>query len=101
MEEIKLFSDCRGAHNGQVDMTVIAVTVEHVIGHLYYAIFGGELHIGTIRVVEEHRRQGVATKMLRQMETDSPGFTIQWGMTTNAGTKLKASYVASCDKKGN
>jgi len=97
---MKLFSDCCGAHNGQVDMVMIAVTVEHVIGHLYYSIFDGELHISTILVVEEHRRQGIATQMLRQMETDNPDLPIQWGMTTNAGTKLRTSYVASCDKEG-
>lgn len=94
MEEIRLFSDCRGAHNGQVDMVMIAVTVEHVIGHLYYSIFDGEFHISTILVVEEHRRRGIATKMLRQMDADDPGLPIQWGITTEDGTKLKASYVA-------
>lgn len=59
---------------------------EHgMVGALYYDEKPNYLQIGRLRTNDEHKRRGVATQMMRELESRYPGKPIQHGMRTDDG----------------
>lgn len=48
-------------------MLMQAVRGELTVGTIRYSIFEGRPHISMIEVLEDYRRQGIATQMLRYL----------------------------------
>jgi ribosomal protein S18 acetylase RimI-like enzyme len=42
-----------------------------------------------VEVSEDRRRQGVATRLVRELEREFPGDEIDWGMMTEEGAALR------------
>lgn len=59
---------------------------EHgMVGALYYDEKPNYLQIGRLRTNDEHKRRGVATQMMRELESRYPGKPIQHGMRSDDG----------------
>ena len=59
---------------------------EHgMVGALYYDDKPNHLQIGRMTTYDEHRRRGVATQMMRELEARYPGKPIQHGMRSDDG----------------
>lgn len=64
-EETQILDEALDAHHGQIDMLMQAVRGELTVGTIRYSIFEGRPHISMIEVLEDYRRQGIATQRLR------------------------------------
>lgn len=97
-EETRILDEALDAHNGQIDMLMQAVRGELTAGTLRYNIFEGRPHISMIEVLEDYRRQGIATQMLRYLQGQYPDEEIEWGYLTEDGSAL---YRAVVDEQPN
>ena len=71
---------------------------ELTVGTLRYSIFEGRPHISMIEVLEDYRRQGIATQMLRYLQGQYPDEEIEWGYLMEDGSAL---YRAVVDEQPN
>lgn len=97
-EETQILDEVLDVHHGQIDMLMQAVRGELTVGTIRYSIFEGRPHISMIEVLEDYRRQGIATQMLRYLQGQYPNEEIEWGYLTEDGTAL---YHALMDEQPN
>lgn len=97
-EETRILDEALDSHNGQIDMLMQAVRGELTVGTLRYSIFEERPHISMIEVLEDYRRQGIATQMLRYLQGQYPDEEIEWGYLTEDGSAL---YRAVVDEQPN
>lgn len=97
-EETQILDEALDAHHGQIDMLMQAVQGELTVGTIRYSIFEGRPHISMIEVLEDYRRQGIATQMLRYLQGQYPNEEIVWGYLTEDGSAL---YQAVVDEQPN
>ena len=97
-EETQILDETLDAHHGQIDMLMQAVRGELTVGTIRYSIFEGRPHISMIEVLEDYRRQGIATQMLRYLQGQYPNEEIVWGYLTEDGSAL---YQAVVDEQPN
>ena len=97
-EETQILDEALDAHHGQIDMLMQAVRGELTVGTIRYSIFEGRPHISMIEVLEDYRRQGIATQMLRYLQGQYPNEEIVWGYLTEDGAAL---YHALVDEQPN
>ena len=92
-EETRILDEALDAHHGQIDMLMQAVRGELTVGTLRYSIFEERPHISMIEVLEDYRRQGIATQMLRYLQGQYPDEEIEWGYLTEDGSALYRTVV--------
>ena len=92
-EETQILDEALDAHHGQIDMLMQAVRGELTVGTIRYSIFEGRPHISMIEVLEDYRRQGIATQMLRYLQGQYPNEEIVWGYLTEDGSALYQAVV--------
>lgn len=92
-EETQILDEALDAHHGQIDMLMQAVRGELTVGTIRYSIFEGRPHISMIEVLEDYRRQGIATQMLRYLQGQYPNEEIVWGYLTEDGSALYQDVV--------
>ena len=80
-----------GYSHGQTDAVIFAQIGDRPIGYLQYAEFRGKPHILHIAVNEKFRHQGIARAMVAKLAGEYGYENIDWGMTTDDGTPLKAT----------
>lgn len=80
-----------GHHNGQTDNILRALIGDNPAGRIEYSVYGGKPSIGMIRTEPAYQRQGIATEMLRNLQSKYPNQMIDWGMLTDDGAKLYQS----------
>lgn len=97
-EETQILDEALDAHHGQIDMLMQAVRGELTVGTIRYSIFEGRPHISMIEVLEDYRRQSIATQMLRYLQGQYPNEEIVWGCLTEDGSAL---YQAVVDEQPN
>lgn len=97
-EETQILDEALDAHHGQIDMLMQAVRGELTVGTIRYSIFEGRPHISMIEVLEDYRRQGIATQMLRYLQGQYLNEEIVWGYLTEDGSAL---YQAVVDEQPN
>ena len=97
-EETQILDEALDAHHGQIDMLMQAVRGELTVGTIRYSIFEGRPHTSMIEVLEDYRRQGIATQMLRYLQGQYPNEEIVWGYLTEDGSAL---YQAVVDEQPN
>lgn len=97
-EETQILDEALDAHHGQIDVLMQAVRGELTVGTIRYSIFEGRPHISMIEVLEDYRRQGIATQMLRYLQGQYPNEEIVWGYLTEDGSAL---YQAVVDEQPN
>ena len=88
-----------GYQSGQMDLHMSYTQGGKEAGYIDYAEYDGVPFIKYITVDPEFRRQGIATKMLKQLQKEYPDQEIDWGMTTPDGTKLKEKVAVKIENK--
>ena len=85
---------------GQTYMRMSAYDGDKEVGYIQYADYEGQPSIHMIEVSEEYKRQGIATRMLQELQSQYDGTEINFGMTTPDGTKLldKITYDVKDEK---
>lgn len=87
-----------GSYSGQTNVTLSLHDGKTRVGYVEYVIYNNEISIDYINVKESYRKQGIAHKLLSQLQSENEGKQIKFGMTTDDGTKLLDKIV---DKKTN
>lgn len=103
--EYNIWTECTGGYSGQSDYMKIAyvgdnwmdehdrIIRENILGYLQYAVADDEedtAYIQMIEVKESERRKGIATALVDSLKKEYK--EINWGYTTNDGTKFYNSY---------
>ncbi len=91
-KDLKFTETSRGSHHGQQDLTAYATIEGIVVGYVEYSIFQNEIHIEMIEVVEEQKRQGIATKLFHFIRLKNSGMKIIPGYSTEEGSKFYNAY---------
>lgn len=81
----------RGANSGQVDQTLFAEVGGVQVGKLDYSIFNGIPAIQMVEVESEHRRNGYATELVKQLQRQFSDTEINWGGLTADGAQFRDS----------
>ena len=75
-----------GAHNGQSDNRLTMYNDnDELIGYLEYSVYADKPYINMIEVKQESKKQGIATELLRKLQSMFSGIEIDWGMMTDDG----------------
>lgn len=88
ISEIKITTESTDAYDGQVNMIKKALVNGNIVGYLTYSIYEDKPHIQMIEVSSDYRRQGIATKLLKSLQKDFPGVSIDTGWRTPDGVEL-------------
>ena len=92
--ELKIQNQVLSYYSGQMNAELSAVGPDgEVFGYIKYAEYLEAPYIQYIEVAENHRRQGVATRLLRELQNFYEGKEIDWGMTTEDGSRLKEAIT--------
>jgi GNAT superfamily N-acetyltransferase len=83
--------DVRGAHHGQVDVTLFAEGAGEVVGYLDYSEYRGRVLIERVAVEPGARRRGVGAALVRHLVRQYGYEQIEWGYQTEDGAALKAA----------
>lgn len=87
-QKINMSDVSNGLFNGEQFMTKNAQINGKNIGKIDYSIYKDEINIKMIEVNKKNRRQGIATKLLQDLQSQYPDKSIDFGYTTEDGTKL-------------
>lgn len=77
-----------GYSHGETYFTMSYEQNGEVVGTLEYGEYDGQPNVKMIEVDPEHRRQGIGTKLLQELQKKYPETEIDFGMSTPDGTKL-------------
>lgn len=98
-KEIKILEEVTGAHHGQIDMVMTAYKGEESVGYLQYSLYEDLPHISLIETMPPYRRQGIATRLLQQLQAQYPEAEIEWGMLTDEGKALYDAITYSVENE--
>ena len=91
-ENIKYHIDTRGVHHGQSDLTLQAFDEEgNQVGYITYSEFEDSPSVQMIKVHRNYRRRGIATAMLKKLQSLYPDVEINLGMSVGSGDKFLSS----------
>lgn len=92
LEEKLIFkNEVKGAHSGQIDVTLFAYENGEMVGYVDYSIYKGSPHIDLIEVKKEYRGRGIGKDLILELTKTYDYDTIEWGMMTDDGYKLQQS----------
>ena len=98
---LKLREENRGYHDQQSDNSILAMMDDKVVGFLDYSKLEDEIYVQMISVEPEYRRQGIATEMLKKLDSLYPDTEFEPGMSTDEGAQLLQEYLRRYPKKLN
>jgi murein DD-endopeptidase MepM/ murein hydrolase activator NlpD/ribosomal protein S18 acetylase RimI-like enzyme len=81
------------AYSGQVNMRSDYKMGDNVLGYVDWTIYNDKPSISYIEVDKDYRRQGIARKLLQDIQRQYPDTEIDFGMTTEDGTALVDSIT--------
>lgn len=82
-----------GYASGETYFTMSYEQDGKVVGTLEYGEYEGQPNVKMVEVNPEYRRKGIATKLLQELQKKYPDAEINFGMTTDDGTKLLDSIT--------
>ena len=86
--DIAIHNEHIDSYSGQSNLRLTAEINGVVVGWVDYVIFGDEVSISYVEVDEKHKRHGIASKLLKELQKMFPGKELQTGMFTEEGHKL-------------
>jgi ribosomal protein S18 acetylase RimI-like enzyme len=86
-------------HSGETFSTMSAKVNGEIVGTLEYGEYEGKPNVKMIEVQPEHRRQGIATKLLQELQKKYPEQEIDFGMSTEDGTNLLKNITYQVENK--
>lgn len=90
--------ESRGAHHGQTDLTLYAKENNEIVGKIEYCEFENKPFVQWIEVNPNHRREGIATALAKELQKMYPNEEIEWSNTTPNGTKFVKSLPTRYSK---
>ena len=87
-EQIKILDEVTDSHHGQLDMVMTAYRGETPVGSMQYSLYENVPYISMIEVMPAYRRQGIATRLLQNLQAQYPRTEIAWGVLTDDGKAL-------------
>ena len=97
--ELKILDEVIDSHHGQLDMVMTAYMGETPVGSMKYSLYENAPSISMIEVLPEYRRQGIATRLLRNLQSQYPNTEIAWGMLTDDGKALYDALTYSVENE--
>ncbi|MBA3622934.1 MAG: GNAT family N-acetyltransferase [Methylibium sp.] len=91
-------TESRDGPSGQSNLTLRAMAGGQEVGRVDFSVMDGEPAIEMVEVPEEHRRKGIGTALVRELQSQYPDTPIKWGMLTDDGAKLKAALPTTTKK---
>ena len=103
--EFSIWTECDGSYSGQSDYLKIAylgdnwmdendkIIRDNLLGYLSYSVLDEDdttAYIKMIEIKKTERRKGIGTKFINSLEKEYKN--INWGYTTEEGTKFYQSY---------
>jgi GNAT superfamily N-acetyltransferase len=76
------------SYSGQQNFKLNAELNGIVVGWVDYSIYNEDLYINIVEVVEEYRRTGIGTKLLKELQRRFPDKAFEMGTFTEQGSKL-------------
>ena len=86
-----------GQSDGETYFTMSYEQDGKVVGTVQYGEFEGKPNVKMIEVDPEYRRQGIGTKLLQELQKKYPDIEIDFGMSTEDGSKLIESATYSVE----
>ena len=86
-----------GQSDGETYFTMSYEQDGKVVGTVQYGEFDGKPNVKMIEVDPEYRRQGIGTKLLQELQKKYPDIEIDFGMSTEDGSKLIESATYSVE----
>jgi GNAT superfamily N-acetyltransferase len=91
LENVIIVNSVEDSFRGGYGGTLVAKTPEQQLGYLTYTVYNDVPAISMIWVAPEFRRYKIARKLLKALQELSPTEEIDWGYTTDDGSRLKQS----------
>lgn len=92
-EQLTIKQDILGSGHGQIDCALFAYVDNTVVGALLYSVFNETPSVSMIEVLPEHQRKGVATLMIKELQTIYPEAEIRFGHVSSQGKALLDSIA--------
>lgn len=86
---VTINSEVTGYHHGQTDIKLSAVKNNKILGYIEYSEYNSQPHINLVFVNPEHRRKGIATKLINELVKEYKYENIKWGSLTFDGSVLQ------------
>lgn len=99
VSDIKIDETVTDAYSGQTNMKMEAKIGDKVIGTLTYNEYEGKPSIDMLEVKPEYRRQGVATKLVQQLQKNYPNIEIDWGTLSEDGANFKNAVTYNVENR--
>lgn len=91
--KVRLFTEMNDYHSGQSYMVSYAVGPDdEELGHCDWSEYNKEISIDMMEVKEKYRRKGIATLLMNTIKETNPGQKINYGYSTDDGTKWLQKY---------
>lgn len=90
---VEIHTEMRDYRSGQSYLTTYAKLGHAWLGHVDWSEYKNEVYIEYVNIKEEYRRKKIATKLFQTIKEQSPGKKINYGATTELGSKFLKSYL--------
>lgn len=97
--KIKIKEEVTNSYAGEIFLTKTAQINGKDVGKIEYSVYNNRPSIKMIEVMPEYRRQGIATKLLQNLQEEYKNVEIDFGMTTDDGTKFLNSVTYKMPNK--
>ncbi len=76
------------SYSGQKNFRLNAQVGDEIVGWIDHSIYDDDIHVSNIEVLSEHKRKGIGTKLLMELQRLFPDKAFEMGMFTEEGHKL-------------
>ena len=87
-ESLEFYTSVKDSYGDELHCRLTASEDGKTVGYIDFSVYNEQPYIQMIQVKEPYRRKGYATQMIKQLQKDYPDSEIDFGMTTDDGTKL-------------
>ena len=87
-EDISFYDSVVDAYEGELSKLLTMNVQGKDVGYIEYSVYDEEPYVQYIFVEESYRRKGYGSKLVRKLQSLYPNSEINFGMTTEDGTKL-------------
>ena len=98
-DNINISDEVKDYYSGETLSTMSAKVDGEVVGTVEYGEHEGKPNVKMIEVKPEYRRQGIATKLLQELQKKYPDQEIDFGMSTEDGTNLLKNITYQVENK--
>ena len=97
--QVSITDEVNDIHSGETFGTMSAKINGEVVGTIEYSEYNGTPSVKMIEIKPEYRRRGIATKLLQELQKKYPDQEIDFGMSTEDGTKLIENVTYQVENK--